>query len=242
MEAISEVWNERTVSLLGKQAFDKLQKAHVWIAGVGGVGAYTAEMLIRAGVGRLTLVDNDTIKPSNLNRQLPATTQSLGCHKVDVMQERLLSICPNATITTLPIYLDESNIDQLLKQAKPDFVADAIDTIAPKIALDAYCIQHQIPIIASMGAGGRTDPSRIHYADISQTAYCALARTVRTRLKAIGIYKGLPVVYSDEVINKSSLVTVNESNKRSTLGTVSYLPALFGCWMAAWIIKKITEQ
>jgi tRNA A37 threonylcarbamoyladenosine dehydratase len=235
-------WISRTALLLGEDTCKMLADKHVMIVGVGGVGAYAAEMVARAGVGTLTVIDADTVKASNINRQLLALSDTIGQEKATLMQERLLRICPTLQVHALSLFIDPDNIPAVMTQYQPDFVIDAIDSIAPKIALITYCIQRGVRIISSMGAGGRIDPTALRYADISQTSYCSLARTVRSRLKANGIYKGLPVVYSIEPANKEAVIKVDdERNKCTTLGTISYLPALFGCYLASYCIKKLIE-
>jgi tRNA threonylcarbamoyladenosine dehydratase len=237
------MWNSRTALLVGEENLALLEKKHIMVVGVGGVGAYAAEMLCRAGIGTLTLVDADTIKESNLNRQLPATTSTLGNKKVEVLAQRLLDIHPQLTINTRDIYIDENSIPPLFAELQVDFVIDAIDTLSPKTALIGYCISHKIKIISSMGAGGRMDPTQIHYADISKTYHCTLAKHVRKRLKLIHITKGLPVVFSSEQVNRKSVIQIDdEKNKCSTLGTISYLPAIFGCYLAAYVIQKLIQK
>ena len=235
-------WKSRTALLLGHETCATLNSKHVMIVGVGGVGAYAAEMVARAGVGTLTVIDADTVKASNINRQLLALSDTIGQEKATLMQERLLRICPTLKVNALSLFIDPDNVADIMAQYQPDFVIDAIDSIAPKIALITHCLQHKIGIISSMGAGGRLDPTALRYADISQTSYCSLARTVRSRLKANGIYKGLPVVYSTEPANKDAVLKVDdERNKCTTVGTISYLPALFGCYLASYCIQKLIK-
>lgn len=236
-------WKSRTALLLGDDACTLLAGKHVMVVGVGGVGAYAAEMVARAGVGTLTVIDADTVKASNINRQLLALSDTIGQEKALLMQERLLRICPTMTVHALSLFIDPDNTATIMQQYQPDFVIDAIDSIAPKIALITYCLKQHISIVSSMGAGGRVDPTTLRYADISQTSYCSLARTVRTRLKTHGIYKGLPVVYSVEPANKQAVIKVDdERNKCTTVGTISYLPALFGCYLASYCIKNLIKK
>lgn len=240
--ASMEEWKSRTALLLGHETCAMLASKHVMIVGVGGVGAYAAEMVARAGVGTLTVIDADTVKASNINRQLLALSDTIGQEKATLMQERLLRICPTLKVNALSLFIDPDNIADVITSYQPDFVIDAIDSIAPKIALITHCLQHHIRIISSMGAGGRMDPTALRFADISQTSYCSLARTVRSRLKTNGIYKGLPVVYSVEPANKNAVIKVDdERNKCTTVGTISYLPALFGCYLASYCIQKLIK-
>jgi tRNA A37 threonylcarbamoyladenosine dehydratase len=235
-------WKDRTELLLGKEKNEAICSATVLVAGVGGVGGYAVEMLARAGVGNLIIIDDDVVKESNINRQIIATAKNVGTSKVELMKERILDINPEANVLAIKSFIDEDNVGEFIRRFKPNFVIDAIDSIAPKIALITHCLQQGIRIVSSMGAGGRVDPTALRFADISQTAYCSLARTVRSRLKANGIYKGLPVVYSIEPANKEAVIKVDdERNKCTTVGTISYLPALFGCYLASYCIKKLIE-
>nr|MBP8781868.1 ThiF family adenylyltransferase [Paludibacteraceae bacterium] len=163
------MWTSRTQLLLGENNSSILEKKHVMIVGVGGVGAYAAEMICRAGIGNITIIDADTIKESNINRQLPALHSTIGKKKVTVLTERLLDINPNLVLKQHDVFIEKELIPSLFENLHVDFVIDAIDTLSPKIDLIRYCNQHKIKIVSSMGAGGRTDPSKIHYADISGT-------------------------------------------------------------------------
>lgn len=229
--------------LLGDEGVRRLSKAHVLVVGVGGVGASATEMLARAGIGRMTLVDGDTVQPSNINRQLPALTTTLGQPKVYVMAERLKAIHPDIQLTTYYQYLTEEEMSALLSRARYDFVVDAIDTLAPKVRLIEGCLRQGVPIISAMGAGGKVDPSCIRQADIAATTQCPLAKLVRRYLRERGITSGLPVIYSTERPNKQSVLLLTDTpNKRSTTGTVSYMPVLFGCHMAAYVVQQLTSK
>lgn len=235
-------WNERTYLLLGQQATQRLAAAHVMVVGVGGVGAYAAEMVARAGVGRMTIVDGDTVSPSNINRQLPALHSTVGIDKVEVMRRRMADINPEARIDALKEFVTPDTVGSLLA-SNPDFVIDAIDSIAPKVALIEHCLRRGINIVSSMGAGGRIDPTAVRYADIAQTRNDGLARVVRTRLRKDGFKSGLTVVWSEELPREASLTLTDElQNKRSSYGTVSYLPCIFGCMLAAHVINKLREN
>lgn len=235
-------WNERTYLLLGQQATQRLAAAHVMIVGVGGVGAYAAEMVARAGVERMTIVDGDTVSPSNINRQLPALHSTVGIDKVEVMRRRMADINPEARIDALKEFVTPDTVGSLLA-SNPDFVIDAIDSIAPKVALIEHCLRRGINIVSSMGAGGRIDPTAVRYADIAQTRNDGLARVVRTRLRKDGFKSGLTVVWSEELPREASLTLTDElQNKRSSYGTVSYLPCIFGCMLAAHVINKLRES
>ena len=231
-----EEWLSRTEQLLGKDTLSALQNSHVLIVGVGGVGAYAAEMICRAGVQEITIIDGDNVNPTNINRQLIAMHSTVGKPKTQILAQRLLDINPRLNIHIKQLYMDEVQTEILLDEAKYDYVIDAIDTISPKIALLTGCLKRKIKVISSMGAGGRIDPTRIAYADISETYHCALAKAVRKRLKDAGISKGIKVVFSSEQPDRNAIIrTDEERNKKSTVGTISYLPAIFGCYFTKMI-------
>lgn len=235
-----EDWKQRTRLLLGEEKSERLRQAHVLVVGVGGVGAYAAEMLCRAGVGRLTLVDADTVQPTNINRQLPALHSTLGQPKVEVLAARFRDINPEVELTVLPVFLKDENIPQLLDAARYDFVVDAIDTLAPKCHLIAEALRRRIKIVSSMGAGAKSDITQIRFADIWDTYHCGLSKAVRKRLQKMGIRHKLPVVFSIEQADpKAVLLTDDEQNKKSTCGTVSYMPAVFGCYLAEYVIRLL---
>ena len=211
------------------------------MVGLGGVGAYAAEEIARAGVGRMTLVDADVVSLSNLNRQLPALHSTLGKPKAEVMAARLRDINPDLEIEVRNCFVRDEETEALLDAAHYDFVVDAIDTLSPKTFLIYHALQRHLPIISSMGAGAKVDPSRIRIADISKTTDCALARAVRKRLRGMGISSGLPVVFSTEPANPQAILEVeDEACKRTTTGTVSYMPALFGCYLASYVIRHLS--
>lgn len=235
-----EDWKQRTRLLLGEEKSERLRQAHVLVVGVGGVGAYAAEMLCRAGVGRLTLVDADTVQPTNINRQLPALHSTLGQPKVEVLAARFRDINPEVELTVLPVFLKDENIPQLLDAARYDFVVDAIDTLAPKCHLIAEALRRRIKIVSSMGAGAKSDITQIRFADIWDTYHCGLSKAVRKRLQKMGIRHKLPVVFSTEQADpKAVLLIDDEQNKKSTCGTVSYMPAVFGCYLAEYVIRRL---
>lgn len=234
-------WTTRTALLLGTEGMRRLAASHVLVVGLGGVGAYAAEEIARAGVGRMTLVDADVVSLSNLNRQLPALHSTLGKPKAEVMAARLRDINPDLEIEVRNCFVRDEETEALLDAAHYDFVVDAIDTLSPKTFLIYHALQRHLPIISSMGAGAKMDPSRIRIADISKTTDCALARAVRKRLRGMGISKGLPVVFSTEPANPQAILEVeDEACKRTTTGTVSYMPALFGCYLASYVIRHLS--
>ena len=233
-------WTDRTALLLGEDKMSRLSNAHVLVVGVGGVGAYAAEMLCRAGVGELTIIDADTVNTPNINRQLPATHSTVGRLKTEVLAEHLLDVNPSLRLHALPIYLKEEAVGQLLQAEKYDFIVDAIDTIAPKCALLGEALRRGIPIVSSMGAGAKSDITQIRFADLWDTYHCGLAKAVRTRLKKEGLRRSLPVVFSTEQADRRAVITVEgEQNKKSTAGTISYMPAVFGCYLAEYVIRNL---
>lgn len=235
-----EDWKQRTRLLLGEEKMERLQQAHVLVVGLGGVGAYAAEMICRAGVGRMTIVDADTVQPTNINRQLPALHSTMGREKAEVLAARFKDINPDIQLAVLPVFLKDDNIPELLDAARYDFIVDAIDTLAPKCYLIAEALKRHIKIVSSMGAGAKSDITQIRFADIWDTYHCGLSKAVRKRLQKLGIKRKLPVVFSTEQADpKAVLLTEDEQNKKSTCGTVSYMPAVFGCYLAEYVIKRL---
>lgn len=226
----------RTEILLGQEKINSLANKHVLIAGVGGVGGYVAEAIARAGIGTITIIDNDVVDITNVNRQLIANIDNVGKNKVEEFVTRIKSINPNVKLNALPVFIDAENIPDLLA-SKPDYVIDCIDTIESKLALIIYCIRNKIEIVSSMGAGNRIDVTKAKIADISKTQVCALARNIRLRLRKVGVNKGLKVVYSEEIPFAKPLA--NSSGGRPTNGTISYLPALFGIMLAGVVLQEL---
>lgn len=237
---MNEDWKQRTQLLLGEEKMRRMAAAHVLVVGLGGVGAYAAEMICRAGVGRMTIVDADTVQPSNINRQLPALHSTVGQAKAEVLAGRFRQINPALELTVLPVFLKEENIPELLDAAKYDFIVDAIDTLSPKCFLICHALQRRIPIVSSMGAGAKSDITQVRFADIRDTYHCGLSKAVRKRLQKMGVKRKLPVVFSTEQADpKAVVLTEDEMNKKSTCGTVSYMPAVFGCYLAEYVIKRL---
>lgn len=237
---MEENWRQRTRLLLGDDKMQRLRQAHVLVVGLGGVGAYAAEMICRAGVGRMTIVDADTVQPTNINRQLPALHSTLGMSKAAVLEKRFRDINPEIELTVLPVFLKDENIPELLDAAPYDFVVDAIDTLAPKCHLIAETMKRRIKIVSSMGAGAKSDITQVRFADIWDTYHCGLSKAVRKRLQKMGIKRKLPVVFSTEQADANAvLLTEEEQNKKSTCGTVSYMPAVFGCYLAEYVLKRL---
>lgn len=232
-------WKQRTTLLMGEEKMNRLAQAHVLVVGVGGVGAYAAEMLCRAGVGKLTLVDADEVQPTNINRQLPALHSTIGQSKVEVLANRFRDINPQLSLTVLPTFLKDEAIPELLDATHYDFVVDAIDTLSPKCHLIAESLKRRIKIISSMGAGAKSDVTQIRYADLWDTYHCGLSKAVRKRLQKLGIKRRIPVVFSTEQADANAVILTDELNKKSTTGTISYLPAVFGCYLAQYVIKHL---
>ena len=233
-------WKQRTELLLGEDKMARLQSAHVLVVGLGGVGAYAAEMICRAGVGRMTIVDADTVQITNLNRQLPAMHSTLGMFKADVLEARFKDINPDLELKVLPVFLKDENIPDLLDADEYDFIVDAIDTLSPKCYLIYHALQRRIKIVSSMGAGAKSDITQVRFADLWDTYHCGLSKAVRKRLQKMGVKRKVPVVFSTEQADpKAVLLTDDEMNKKSTCGTVSYMPAVFGCYLAEYVIKLL---
>lgn len=234
-------WQERTLLLLGQDRMERLHRAHVLVVGLGGVGAYAAEMLVRAGVGQMTLVDADCVQPSNINRQLCALHSTVGEEKVRVLERRFLDIHPALRLTVRAEFLDEDGAGALLDCGPFDFVVDAIDTIAPKCALIMEALCRRVPVVSSMGAGAKTDITQVRFADLWDTYHCGLSKAVRNRLKRAGFRnRALPVVFCAQQADPAAVVHVDgERNKKTTTGTVSYMPAVFGCYLAQYVINRL---
>ncbi|MDA3867152.1 MAG: tRNA threonylcarbamoyladenosine dehydratase [Salinivirgaceae bacterium] len=234
-------WVKRTKLLFGDEVIQKFYRSHVLVVGLGGVGAYAAEQIVRAGIGKLTIVDADTVEPSNINRQMPALHSTLGQFKAQIMKQRLTDINPDLQLTVLNQFLVEESIPQVLKEPY-NYVIDAIDTLSPKVQLIRYSLERQIPIVSSMGSGGKTDPTQVSIVDISKTYNCMLARKVRKRLSKFNIRKGVTAVFSPEEISKEMVVLEEGRYKASNVGTISYMPAVFGCFCASVVINDLRKD
>jgi tRNA threonylcarbamoyladenosine dehydratase len=234
-------WLSRTELLTGKEKLNTLREKHVLIAGLGGVGAMAAEQICRAGIGSMTIIDGDTVHKSNRNRQLPALQSTEGIAKTEVMSKRLLDINPGLKLTVLHEYIKDERTLEILQQGY-DYVVDAIDTLSPKVFLLYTCVQLGLPVVSSMGAGGKYDPMQVSVVDINDSYNCKLAYYIRKRLHKLGVRKGIKVVFSPEVVDRSSVILQEgESNKKSNVGTISYMPAIFGCFCASTVIRDLME-
>jgi tRNA A37 threonylcarbamoyladenosine dehydratase len=225
--------------ILGTEGLKKLEASNVLIVGLGGVGAFAAEMISRAGVRSITIVDGDKVHSSNRNRQLPALSSTEGLPKAEVMGSRLADINPYLKLTVINEYIKDDRMIEILESGF-DFVVDAIDTLSPKIFLIYHSLQRGYPVVSSMGAGGKFDPLRIRITDISETTNCNLARILRKKLHKLGVESGFTAVWSPEVVDKSKVVTLSGGqNKASVVGTISYMPALFGLECASVVIRHL---
>lgn len=232
-------WLQRTEILFGPENIEKLNASRVAVFGIGGVGGYTVEALARSGIGSLDLIDRDTVSISNINRQIYATHQTVGRYKVEVAKERILSINPEAAVRTYPVfYLPETaeNFDF----TKYDYVVDAIDTVTGKIELVMQAQKAGVPIISSMGAGNKMEPSAFEVADIYDTSVCPLAKVMRRELKKRGIKK-LKVVYSKEKPVAPRIVT-GEENRRQVPGSNAFVPSVAGLIIAGEVIKDLAKN
>lgn len=237
-----DLWQERTALLVGEKGLERFRAATVAVVGLGGVGAYAAEMLARAGVGHIVAVDNDTVGESNRNRQILALTSTVGHRKTDVLEERLKDINPEIEVKKISEYLEPDNVGSLLGGIRPDFLVDAIDTLAPKLALINYCVTNGIPLVSSMGSGAKYDLTKVRITDISKSYNCPLAYMVRKRLRReYGISRGFKAVFSEELPDGKAFVREEGRNKKSNVGTISYLPAVFGCACAQAAILHLLE-
>ena len=231
---------ERTELLIGKEGLEKLNKTHIIVFGVGGVGGYVVESLVRSGVGKITVIDNDTVSLTNLNRQIIATENVIGKNKVDVIKERILSINPNCIVNTYNLFIDDKNIDEISFDTV-DYVVDAVDTITAKIAIIKKSRELNIPIISSMGAGNRLDPLQIKVSDINQTKNCPLAKVMRYELKKRDINK-VKCVYSLEMHSKPVERIILPESGKEVISSISYMPSIFGLIISSEIIKDLIKK
>ena len=240
-----EDWKERTLLQAGPEGMERLSRSRVAVIGLGGVGAMAAEMIVRAGVGKILVADADVYSVTNKNRQIAAFDSTLGKKKTDVMRQRLLDINPELSVESFDGYLTEENISTALPLADSDgnpivdYVVDAIDTMSPKIALIKFCLDHKIPLVSSMGAGAKWDATKVRITDISKSFNCPLAYMLRKRLRKVGVSKGFKAVFSEELPERDAIVPFEERNHKSRAGTISYLPAVFGCVCAQAAVTHI---
>jgi len=234
-------WLNRTELLFGEEKLNKLRNANVLIVGVGGVGSYAAEQLCRAGIGKMTIVDGDVIEITNRNRQLPALISTTGKPKTEIMASRFRDINPDIELTVINDFIADEKTVELLKSQPYDYVIDAIDTLSPKVFLIYHAIQLGLPVISSMGAGGKTDPEKVQITDISKSHHCTLAKVIRKRLSKLGINKGVKVVFSAEETDKNAVRAEDGIYKKSVVGTISYMPSIFGCFISSVVIRDLVS-
>jgi len=234
-------WHERTELLWGKERVAVLHRAHVLVVGLGGVGAYAAEQLCRAGIGEMTIADGDIVQPSNRNRQLLALRSTEGRLKTDVMAERMRDINPDIRLRIVHEFIRDERLEGLL-ESPYDYVVDAIDTLSPKVFLIYQAKRAGLRIVSSFGAGAKCNPGLIRIGDIEQSHHCRLGRILRKRLHRLGIRSGVTVVYSVEEVDEAAMYSVDEMNKKTVVGTISYMPALFGCMCASVVLRDIALQ
>ena len=235
-------WLSRTELLTGKKSLEKLKKSDVLIVGLGGVGSIAAEMICRAGVRSMTIVDGDVFASTNRNRQIGALLSTEGLGKASVISARLMDINPILQLNVKDNYFKGDDIPLLL-DAPFDYVVDAIDTLTPKVYLLYHCIKKGLKVVSSMGSGGKINPTLVKIDDISRTNHCDFAYEIRKKLHKLGVYNGITAVYSPEAVSKDSKRTItNEVNKKSIVGTISYMPALFGCYCAYVVIDHFLTK
>lgn len=233
--------------LVGREGLDRLEHSTVMVVGLGGVGAVAAEMVARAGVGNMTILDSDAVSETNKNRQIIAADSTIGHQKTEIVAARLKDINPDIHLTVINEYLTEENIASIIPR-DIDFLIDAIDTLAPKLALIKHCVDNRIKLVSSMGSGAKYDVTKIRITDLSKSFNCPLAYIVRKKLRKMGISKGFPVVFSEELPVESAIVEMTPSemsevsNKKSQVGTISYLPAAFGCACAQAAITALLKN
>lgn len=234
-------WLSRTELITGRARLERLAKKHVLIVGLGGVGSFAAEFIGRSGLGEMTIIDGDVVDITNVNRQLPATQKNIGQSKAEWMEERLLTI--NLKIHTIKQFLCPDAMTSLLQKNEYDYVVDCLDSFTPKLHLIDEAIKRGFPLVSSIGAGGKIDPTQIRVLDISETSECKLAHYVRKNLRARGINGGFKAVFSTEKVLKESLIMTDGTNfKKSAYGTMSFFPAAFGCSCAATVINYLLDS
>jgi tRNA A37 threonylcarbamoyladenosine dehydratase len=236
MDKETENWQSRSELLLGSDTIKAFKAKKVAVVGLGGVGSFAAEMIARSGVGNMLLLDSDKVSITNKNRQLIALDSTVGIYKCDVLATRLRDINPEIHLSVAKEFLSEDNVERLLSPFGADYIVDAIDTLSPKISLIKYAIANSIPVVSSMGAGAKFDGTRLQITDISKSYNCPLAYMLRKRLGREGIRKGFKVVFSSELPDSNAILPVQEQNKKSVVGTVPYLPAMFGALCAQEVI------
>ena len=236
------IWQERAELLFKEEGLKNLKNSNVLVVGLGGVGSFAAEFVARAGVGKMTIVDGDTVDITNINRQLPALHSTVGMNKVDVVGDRLMDINPELELTRINEFLSPERTHEIVTE-EFDYVMDCIDSVTPKLNLIIAAKRKKIKVISNMGAGGKFLASKVQVKDISKTDVCPLAKNVRKRLKKAGISKGVKAVFSTEFPDESSVKLTDGTNfKKSFYGTNSWMPALFGLHAAETVINYLLKK
>lgn len=229
--------------MLGDEAVQNLVHKNVLVVGLGGVGGICAEMIARAGVGKMTIIDGDVVDLSNINRQVAALHSTHKLPKVDVMEARIRDINPAVEVTTIQEFIKDERTHEILDQGGFDYAVDCIDTLSPKVWFIKACVERGIPIVSALGAGGRIDPSLVQVADISDSYNCHLARYVRKYLAKLGVRKGVKVVFSPEDVDQERVVETEKAfPKKSIIGTVPFMPAIVGCYTASVVIRDLMQK
>ncbi|MFN5324063.1 MAG: ThiF family adenylyltransferase [Bacteroidota bacterium] len=235
-------WLSRTKLLIGEEPLLQLTTKHVMVVGMGGVGSFAAEFIARSGIGKMTIIDGDVVDPSNRNRQLPALATTHGQPKVQIMADRLKAINPEIELNVVQEFVNPEMVKAQLEH-KPDYIIDAIDSITPKLTFISLAHQSRIPLVSSMGAGAKVDPTRLQVVDISKTYNCPFAQQIRKGLRKLGIKKGIKAVFSpEEPIRESLMLTDGSNYKKSAYGTISYMPATFGAVTASVAIRDLMKD
>ena len=236
-------WMSRTQLMLDDETVERLINKNVLIVGLGGVGGICAEMIARSGVGKMTIVDGDVVDLSNCNRQIVALHSTEKKPKVNIMAERLLDINPQLELTMLNEFIKEERTIEILEKGQFDYAVDCIDTLSPKVWFIKACVDRKIPIVSSLGAGGKVDPLQIQVTDISKSYKCNLARYVRKYLHKLGVFEGVKVVFSPEDVDQTKIIETEKAfPKKSIIGTISYMPAIFGCITASVVIRDLYNR
>lgn len=236
------VWQERAELLFKTEGLEKLKNSNVLIVGLGGVGSFAAEFIVRAGVGNVTIVDGDTVDITNINRQLPALHSTVDQPKVEIVGNRLMDINPELNLVRIQEFLSPERAQEIVTEDF-DYVLDCIDSITPKLNLIVAAKRKGVKVISNMGAGGKMLASKVVVKDISKTDVCPLAKVVRKRLKKMGVSSGVKAVFSLEKPDESSLKMTDGSNfKKSFFGTNSWMPGLFGLHAAETVIRHLLKK
>jgi tRNA A37 threonylcarbamoyladenosine dehydratase len=237
-------WLERSELLVGTTNLEKLNKAHVLIVGLGGIGSFAAEFIARSGVGTMTIIDGDVFDPTNKNRQLTALDSTIGKSKSSVLAERLIDINPEIKLHVLDEFVLPERVWKILEEYKPDYVMDCIDSVTPKLEWITACKRLKVKIITHLGAGGKKDPTQVKVTNLENVTNCKLGAHIKKRMRAKDMsFRGITAVFSSEIQDKNSLKMTNGLNfKKSFYGTISYMPALFGLMGAAEVIDYLTTK